>query len=121
MAQLTERCCDTKFLSKIIRRLHDRGFFFFFFFPSYFTSMCNALGYDRPLSIFYIHMPAWLLPLMPTFLRCIAALSLQLLGFTLLSPNLNYHLAIQLILPFFDFLRSPLQLLLCSSFLHPYD
>ena len=29
-----------------------------FFFLSYFTSMCNPFGYDRPLSVFYKHMPS---------------------------------------------------------------
>ena len=93
--------------------------FFLFFSSSYFTSMCNPLSYDRPSSVFYIDMPAWLLPLILPFLRCLTALSLRPLGFTLLNPNLNYDLIIQLIFPFLVSSLLPLQLSLCSSFPTP--
>lgn len=66
-----------------------------------------------------LHMPACLLPFILPFSRCLAALSLRPLGFTLLNSNLNYHLVIQLMFPFFVFSLLSLELPLCRSFPTP--
>ena len=51
---------------------------FFFFSHRLRLHMCNPLGYEKPLS--YLHTPAWLLPLILPFLRCLAVLSFATFG-----------------------------------------
>lgn len=86
-----------------------------YFFP-YCTSMRNPLDCDRPLSVWYIHIPTWLQLFILLFSHYLAALILRPLGITPLKSFFRYHLIAQQTFPFFLIFSVPLKLPLRSSF-----